>query len=173
MKRNYCRKGEEHKIENYELAKADRFKGWTIHHRLELTLDGEYAHSRDELKRMDMYFNRPYFELIYMKNSDHSKLHATGSCNPNTGKHRSEETRNKIRISNTGKIFTEEHCRNISKAKSGCKAWNKGIPSKLIGTKLDNDVKKKMSDAAKGRKLIVGRDGKKHWYKEKSLDQSA
>lgn len=167
MKRNYCRKGEKLKIENYELAKADGFKGWTIHHRLELTLDGEFAHSRADLIRMDMYFNRPYFELIYLKASDHSKLHGTRSCHPNTGKHRSEETRNKIRISNTGKIFTEEHCRNISKAKKGCKGWNKGIPSKYRGVNRTDDVKKKIADAAKGRIMIIGSDGKRHWYKKK------
>lgn len=73
--RKYCREGEESKIENYELAKADNFKGWCIHHRLELTLDGEYAHSKEELKRMDMYYNRPYFELIYLTKSEHMKLH--------------------------------------------------------------------------------------------------
>ena len=31
----YC-KDDLSKIENYELAKADNFKGWHIHHRLEL-----------------------------------------------------------------------------------------------------------------------------------------
>lgn len=40
--RTYCRDNIT-KIENYELAKADNFKGWEIHHRLELTLDGEHA----------------------------------------------------------------------------------------------------------------------------------
>lgn len=167
MKKNYCRKGEEYNIENYELAKADGFRGWTIHHRLELTLDGEFAHRRADLIRMEMYFNRPYFELIYLKACDHSKLHASKSCHPNTGKHRTEETINRIRICNTGKVFSEEHRRNISKAKCGCKAWNKGIPSKFRGVNLSDDVKKKMSDVAKGRKLIIGEDGKKHWYKKK------
>lgn len=71
----YCRAGEETKIENYKLAKADNFKGWDIHHRLELTLDGEYAHSREELKRLDMYYNRPYYELIFLHHNDHTKLH--------------------------------------------------------------------------------------------------
>lgn len=72
---SYCRPGEFELIENYELAKADNFKGWDIHHRLELTLNDEYAHSKEELKRMDMYYNRPYFELIFLRHSDHTKLH--------------------------------------------------------------------------------------------------
>lgn len=42
----YCK--EYQKIENYELTKADNFKGWHCHHRLELTLDNEYAHSKEE-----------------------------------------------------------------------------------------------------------------------------
>lgn len=72
---SYCRIGEYELIENYELAKAVNFKGWDIHHRLELTLNGEYAHSKDELKRMDMYYNRPYFELIFLRHGEHIKLH--------------------------------------------------------------------------------------------------
>ena len=49
------------KIENYELAKNDTSQTWDIHHRLELTLDGEFAHTSEELKRLCMYYNRPYF----------------------------------------------------------------------------------------------------------------
>lgn len=48
--RKFC-KDDYTKIENYELAKADNFKDWCIHHRLELTLDNEYAHSRADLIR--------------------------------------------------------------------------------------------------------------------------
>lgn len=72
---SYCRPGELELIENYEIAKADNFKGWDIHHRLELTINGEYAHSTEELKRMNMYYNRPYFELIFLTRSEHNKLH--------------------------------------------------------------------------------------------------
>lgn len=73
---SYCKQGEFERIENYELAKADNFKGWDIHHRLELTLDGEYAHSKEDLIRLDMYYNRPYFELIFLTRTEHNKLHA-------------------------------------------------------------------------------------------------
>lgn len=82
----YYRKNEQHKIENYELAKADNFKGWVIHHRLELTLDNEPACSKDELIRHNMYYNRPYFELIYLRKSEHNKLHYSGKNNPMYGK---------------------------------------------------------------------------------------
>lgn len=70
-----CRKNERHMIENYELAKSENFKGWCIHHRLELTINGEYAISKADLKRMGMYYHRPYFELIFMRNSEHSTMH--------------------------------------------------------------------------------------------------
>lgn len=69
------RNGERHLIENYAAAKANNFKGWILHHRLELTINGEYACSTDTLKRLDMYYNRPYFELIYLKTEVHTALH--------------------------------------------------------------------------------------------------
>lgn len=66
-------------IENYNAAKADDFKGWCIHHRLEThNSDGsrrEIDISRDELLAMDMYYNRPAKELIFMRISDHISLH--------------------------------------------------------------------------------------------------
>lgn len=78
----YYREGERHLIENYELAKADDFKGWVIHHRLELTMDNEFAHSKEDLIRMDMYFHRPYYELIYLRTAEHQSLHMKVSDDP-------------------------------------------------------------------------------------------
>lgn len=72
--KSFC-KDDISKIENYELAISDKNENWVCHHRLELTLDGEFAHTREELIRMDMYYNRPYFELIWLPKSEHSKLH--------------------------------------------------------------------------------------------------
>lgn len=69
-------------VENYELAKADNFNGWHLHHRLEThTSDGERRPvdlSKDELNALGMYYNRPASELIYMRNKDHIKLHHKG-----------------------------------------------------------------------------------------------
>lgn len=78
----YYREGEKHLIENYELAKADDFKGWVIHHRLELTLDGNYAHTKEDLIRMNMYYHRPYYELIYLRTTEHQSLHMKVSDDP-------------------------------------------------------------------------------------------
>lgn len=63
------------KTENYALAKADNFKGWDVHHRLELTLNGEFAHTYKELIRLDMYYYRPYFELIFIRHGEQTTLH--------------------------------------------------------------------------------------------------
>lgn len=96
-------------IENYESAKKDNFKGWACHHRLEThTSDGERRLvdlSKEELKALDMYYNRPPQELIYLKKEEHASLHNKGKCigelNPNYGKSISEEQ--KIKISNSMK----------------------------------------------------------------------
>ena len=96
MRELYCRAGELERIENYELAKADNFKGWDIHHRLELTLDGEFALTHEQLKMHDMYYNRPYYELIFLTKAEHRRLHKQGT-------HISEETRRKLSEANKGK----------------------------------------------------------------------
>jgi hypothetical protein len=60
-------------IENYELAKADNFKGWDLHHRLEI--GSFYTLSVEELKSLDLYFDRPADELIYLRHNEHAALH--------------------------------------------------------------------------------------------------
>lgn len=70
------RKGDLTKIENYDKAVADTTQTWVCHHRLELTLDGEFAHKAEDLERMGMYYNRPYFELIFLTPSEHWILHS-------------------------------------------------------------------------------------------------
>lgn len=111
------RPGEQHLIENFELAKADNFKGWVIHHRLELTLDGEFAHDVKDLERLGMYWNRPYYELIYMKLSEHSTLH--NICkNPFYGRRHSDTTKAKISAIHKGKKRSAE---SIAKQKETIK----------------------------------------------------
>lgn len=66
-------------IENYELAKADDFKGWDLHHRLEL--EDENGNRLDkprtvkDLKELGLYNHRPASELIYLRHSEHTLLH--------------------------------------------------------------------------------------------------
>ena len=104
----YCR-DDISKIENYDKAIADTSKTWVIHHRLELTLEGEYAHSKEDLIRMDMYYHRPYYELILLPHKEHTKLHRKfNSCF--SGHKLSKEMKDKLINSHKGKV-----------------PWNKGL----------------------------------------------
>ena len=61
-------------IENYEEAVSSPEK-WHCHHRLELDDNGHRLNTRGELKEKGLYFNRPASELIFLKATDHLKLH--------------------------------------------------------------------------------------------------
>lgn len=104
--KQFC-KDDINKIENYEQAINDKDNLWDCHHRLELTMDGEFAHTRNELKRFNMYYNRPYFELIFMKQNEHRRLHLTG-------RKLSEETKLKMSKSQKGKVVSNETKQKIS-----------------------------------------------------------
>ena len=155
----YCKDYEN--IENYEKAKADDFKNWEVHHRLEThNSDGERRLvdiTADELKALDMYYNRPADELIFMTIYEHSRLHMKG-------KHRTEETRKKIGEAskgrpawNKGKKMSAEFCIKNSES-------HKGEKNSFYGKHHSEEAKKKMSEAQKGKYL--GKDnpfyGKTH-----------
>ena len=137
--KRFCKEPE--KIENYDKAKNDNFKGWCIHHRLQTwTSDGE---RRDvditvaELQALGMYYNRPAAELIFLTTSEHSMLHAKG-------KKGSEETKLKMSTSHKGKKFSEEHREALSETHRGEKHY-------MYGKRHSIEVKEKISKALKGR----------------------
>ena len=151
----YCR-DDLSKIENYEKAVADTTQTWVIHHQLELTLDGEPALTRKQLKMHDMYYNRPYYELIFLTDAEHRKLHM----------HMSEETRRKISEAKKGRTFSEEHRRNISESHKGKKRApfseetrrkmseaNKGEKNPMYGKHISEETRRKISEAKKGHTL--------------------
>ena len=72
--KQYC-KDDISLIENYDKAIADNTQKWHLHHRLELTMDNDYALSKQDLIRYGMYYKRPYFELIFMTEAEHKSLH--------------------------------------------------------------------------------------------------
>ena len=86
--KRFCKEPE--KIENYEKAKVDNFKGWQCHHRLEThNSDGERREvdiTREELIALGMYYHRPAEELIFLPRSEHRSLHTKGESNPMYGK---------------------------------------------------------------------------------------
>ena len=120
------------KIEHYEEALAEGFKGWCIHHRLEIQPDGTKV-SAKELIDQGLYCCRPAEELIFMKVSEHSSLHATGKNHPMYGKKFSKERcakmSNSMKGKNTGKKHTLETKHKMSLAHKGKPTWNKGKTS--------------------------------------------
>ena len=155
----YCKDYEN--IENYDKAKADDFKNWEVHHRLEThNSDGERREvdiSMEELKALNMYYNRPASELIFLTIYEHSRLHMKG-------KHLSEETRKKIGAAskgkpawNKGKKMSEEFCRKDSES-------HKGEKNSFYGKHHTEESKRRNSEAHKGKYL--GKDnpfyGKTH-----------
>ena len=134
----YCKDYEN--IENYDKAAADNFKGWDCHHRLEThNSDGERRLvniTQKELKALNMYYNRPAEELIFLTKSEHNTLHHKGKHyseetrkkmrEAKKGKHRSEETRKKLSEANKGKKLSEETRKKLREAKKGKNIWTKG-----------------------------------------------
>ena len=121
-------------IENYDKAVADTTQTWHCHHRLETHFsDGtprpaNARLSKEELIALDMYYNRPAEELIYLTPAEHNIIHRLGFKATLNHKH-SEETKHKISEAHKGKKYPK-----LSEAKMGSTPWNKGISNtKNIG----------------------------------------
>ena len=139
-------------IENYQQALAENFKGWCIHHRLEIKPDGTRV-SRQELKDNGLYFHRPASELVFMRNGEHRSLHNIGNTYMK-GRHHSAEMRKKMSEARSdennpffGKHHSAETCKKIAEA-------NKGKNNPMFGKRLSEETRKKLYEAHKG----------KHWY---------
>lgn len=147
----YCR-DDLSKIENYDKAIADTTQTWHLHHRLELTLDGEFALTPEQLKMHDMYYNRPYYELIFLTPSEHQRLHNMNKSKESRkkmseahkGKHHTEETRRKISEAHKGKTHSDDTRKKMSEAL-------KGENNPIFGKHHTDETKKKMSEAKKGK----------------------
>ena len=71
--KRYCHKEDIPLIEGYaEAASSDEI--YVVHHRNEIQPDGT-RHTRKWLKDHHLYWGRPHWELIFMKDVDHRKLH--------------------------------------------------------------------------------------------------
>ena len=104
-------------IENYPQALAENFKGWCIHHRLEIQPDGTRM-SRQELNDKGLYYDRPANELVFMRGPEHNRLHLIGNTYTK-GKHHSADTRLKMSEALKGKHHSAEHRRKLSESLSG------------------------------------------------------
>ena len=114
-------------IENYDKAIADTENTWHCHHRLEI--QGDKRLFAKELKDMNLYFNRPASELIFLTNKEHTRLHGIGKFNPMYNHIYSDETRIKM-----------------SKAKENYIPWNKGKHH-------SEETRRKLKEAWKKRRM--------------------
>ena len=123
-------------VENYKQAEAENFKGWCIHHRLEIQQDGTRV-SAQELIDKGLYWHRPAEELVFMRCGEHVSLHSKG-------KHFSEEHRQKIAETLKGKHLSAEHRKKLSEAKRGDNNPN-------FGKHHTEDHRQKIAEALKGK----------------------
>ena len=132
-------------VENYNQAAQDDFCGWILHHRLELTLENEHAHTAEDLIRLNMYYDRPYFELIFLKRSEHTKLH-----NIAKGKAGLYEAR-KNKISESIKRAYQEGRLNVNGENNGM--FGKSPHNK--GKHLPEEQKRKISETKKKKRVVI------------------
>lgn len=128
-------------IENYEKAVNDSEK-YDCHHRLEIQEDGTLI-SRQKLIEMNLYYDRPASELIFLTHSDHARLHSENRpkevlefiSRANKGRHHSEETKRVISETHKGDkngmygkdpwnknkkgVYSEEHLKFLAEQKIG------------------------------------------------------
>ena len=69
-------------IENYQQAINDNTQTWHCHHKREIQ-NGIMIWTSDELIKLGQYYNVKAEELIFLKNSEHRKLH-NQAFNPKT-----------------------------------------------------------------------------------------
>lgn len=102
-------------IENYNEAINDKEQTWHCHHL------NEDKFSRNELIKLNMYYNRPANELIFLTLYEHNKLHKKFNNNF-LGKCHSDDTKRRISESHKGKCLSEEHKRKIKEGLAKRKA---------------------------------------------------
>ena len=164
-----------YQIENYQQAEAEGFKGWCMHHRLEIQPDGTRV-SMQELKSKGLYYSRPASELVFMRFGEHMKLHMTG-------KHLTAEHRKKIAEALKGRTLSAEARKKLSEARKGMtfsaetrlkmSEAHKGENNPFFGKHFSEDHRRKLSEALKGKhrsdetrqKLSEAHRGK-HWWND-------
>lgn len=135
-------------IENFEMAVHDLENMWDCHHRLGI----ELKKSKKELDELDLYYNRPASELIFLTHSEHAKIH--GSLKKHQEKLSHEE---RSEIARKGWANREDRAPWNKGTKGVCKAWNKGKKCPQISEGKKNyqfteEHKKHIGDAQRGRK---------------------
>ena len=161
------------KIENYDKAIADKEYKWEPHHRLESHFSDGTSRGipnnfllKDELIALDMYYDRPPEEIIFIRYDEHRRLHFKGLIR---GK-QSEEHKAKLAIARTeaAKRGAYKNNRFHKRAQIKGKHWaTNGIEDRFVDelpdetwhygrTKIRNrkqseEERKKRSESAKKR----------------------
>lgn len=136
-----CCKDDYTQIENYEQAINDNSQTWVLHHKLEIHED--YINSKEQMINMNLYYERPSNELIFLTKAEHNRIHTKHrKLSEETLKHKSEamksfwsseegsirkqEMKPKLKLINLGRVRSEETKNKISNSKKGSIPWNKG-----------------------------------------------
>lgn len=145
-------------VQNYEKAVDDTTQIWELHHRLGAVI------SRQDLIKMDLYYNRPAIELIFVTREQHNIIHHKGKIYPPLsnetklkiseackgelngfyGKNHSEETKKKMSEARIEYFKNHpEMIEKLSKLQQGNKYW--------LGKHHSEETKQKLSEIFKGR----------------------
>ena len=95
-------------IENYSEAISDEERMWEIHHRRESDENGRTLFTHKKLIELNLYFNRPAAELMFVTRSMHSKLHR--EMFENTGKNVGKKYGKIVGGSEAAKEAAKEKC---------------------------------------------------------------
>lgn len=109
----YCKDFQ--KIENFMEAYNDLNETWHCHHRLEIHND--YENTMEDLILMNLYYDRPPEEFIFLRASEHISIHNKGKKPTNWSN---------LIITNKGKKRSEESKKRMSESAKHRKSYHPG-----------------------------------------------
>lgn len=137
-------------IENYDKALGDKTQTWDCHHILETDINM----SRQQLIDIKRYYNVPASELIFLTRAEHNIIHKTG-------KHYTEESKQKMRISALNRQPNSEETRR--KQSESQKERHKKYEHPMKGKHHTEESKQLMSEHHKGKHWRL-ENGKRIYY---------
>lgn len=141
----YCSEPLEN-IENYDNAAADTEHLWECHHRAEILPCGSY--SREDLKKVGLYWERPASELIFLRHDEHRTLHAKNR-KPETSRRIAE----KVAMRNRGRKLSDEHRRKLSLSHMG----KHQSPSTILKRVASLKKRHETQDMADAKRVVMER----------------
>ena len=162
----FCRE-DASKIEGYEEAiKSD--EQFDCHHRLELHADGSLRFTTASLKKLDLYYNRPACELVFITHSTHISLHTKARWESGQLKINFGSSRKGMKLSHP---MSEEHKKHLSESMEGKVRSEESIEKfrqTMTGRKrkpFSKEWKHNIGNYARGKTWRVV-DGKRVWVEK-------